>query len=241
MSDGRDSRGFAVSGMIVVIRIAALLIAVASIGSAQQTYVTRFDAYAGYNFLDSPHVGLSEHGAGFQAGVRANRWLSFGFDYTVSSGDLTITPSLLTSALQQFLASQPIPPSALAGLTVPTHSVTQTFAVGPQVSYRHMQHATIFFRPVFAGLIHEKATPQPTDPLTTAIAKDLAPSGFKTDTVGFVGFGGGFDVIFSRHVSLRTQADLVYDHLFSDTLQDGRFTCRFSIGPAFNFGGNIAK
>ena len=45
----------------------------------------------------------------------------------------------------------------------------------------------------------------------------------------------------SKHVGLRVQADLVYDHLFSDTLQDGRLTTRFSVGPCFNLGKNIAK
>jgi hypothetical protein len=37
----------------------------------------------------------------------------------------------------------------------------------------------------------------------------------------FIGFGGGFDIIFSKHFSWRTQADLVYDHLFNDLLKDG--------------------
>ena len=69
----------------------------------------------------------------------------------------------------------------------------------------------------------------------------LVPRGKKTDTARFVGFGGGFDILFTHHFGLRTQADLVYDHLFNDILQDGRFTVRFSIGPAFNFGKNIAK
>jgi hypothetical protein len=33
----------------------------------------------------------------------------------------------------------------------------------------------------------------------------------------------------------------VWDHLFPDLLQEGRFTVRFSCGPAFNFGSNIRK
>jgi hypothetical protein len=31
----------------------------------------------------------------------------------------------------------------------------------------------------------------------------------------FYGFGDGTDLLFSKHVPLRVQADLVYDHLFS--------------------------
>jgi hypothetical protein len=123
---------------------------------------------------------------------------------------------------------------------VPAHSNSQTFAVGPQFSYRHFSHLTLFIRPSF-GAIHEVATPHPTDPIATGVAEQLAPAGKKTDITGFYGFGGGFDVLLSNHFGIRTQADLVYDHLFNDLLAQGRFTVRFSIGPCFNFGRNIAK
>ena len=112
---------------------------------------------------------------------------------------------------------------------------------------RHFRHVTLFFRPVFAGLIHEGATPAPADPIQTAIVQGfrqlgLVPSsGTKTDQVGFIGFGGGFDYNFNSRFGWRTQADLVYDHLFADLLADGRFTVRFSTGPTFNFGRNIVK
>jgi hypothetical protein len=33
---------------------------------------------------------------------------------------------------------------------------------------------------------------------------------------------------------------LGYDHLFNDLLKDGRYVVRFSVGPAFNVGKNIA-
>src|SRR5258706_7195279 len=72
----------------------------------QQAYVSRYDAFAGYTFLDSPRVGLFENGFQFQAGVRPKTWYSLGFDYSISSGDLTLTPNLLTNALQQQLALQ---------------------------------------------------------------------------------------------------------------------------------------
>ena len=67
----------------------------------------------------------------------------------------------------------------------------------------------------------------------------LAPAGHKTDWQGFYGVGGGFDILVSKHLALRVQADHVWDHLFNDLLKDGRWTTRFSIGPCFNFGGNI--
>ncbi len=230
----------------VVIFAALFSLLAISPAYAQQKYVSRFDAFGGYAFLDSPHVGLFENGFQFQMGVRPKTWYSLGFDYSISEGTLTLTPSLLTDALQQQLATQ-FQALALAGqippgytLSVPTHSRTQTFAAGPQLAYRHFSHVTLFIRPSI-GAIYEVATPNPGDPIATAVVAQLAPSGRKTDWTGFYGFGGGVDYLFSKHVGLRIQADLVYDHLFSDLLKDGRLTTRFSIGPCFNFGKNIAK
>jgi hypothetical protein len=237
-----------VSSMSIVGRnlsLALLVLAVPIFG--QQDYVARFDAYGGYAFLDSPHVNLFENGFAAQTGVRVRRWLSLGFDYSRSSGDLKLAPEMLLPSLQQSLGAQ-LGALAAAGrlpqgysLNVPASSVTQTFAAGPQLAYRHLKHETLFLRPVFAGIIHEVATPKPGDAIATAIVAQLAPSGKKTDNVLFVGFGGGFDILFSRNVGWRTQADLVYDHLFNDLLKDGRFTVRFSTGPCFNFGKNVER
>jgi len=215
-------------------------------GFGQQTYVSRFDLFTGYTYLDSPAVSLGENGFHFQTGVRANTWLSLGFDYSISSGNLTLTPNLLLPSLQQELGAE-LAQLAAAGqipagytLVVPAHSRTQTFAGGPQFSYRHFSKVTLFIRPS-AGAIHEYATPQPGDPIAAGIAAQLAPSGHKSDTVVFYGFGGGADFNFSKHVGLRVQADFVHDHLFSDLLQNGRNTVRMSIGPCFNFGGNVVR
>jgi hypothetical protein len=213
----------------------------------EQEYVTRYDAYAGYAFLDSPHIGLFENGFALQAGFRPKTWYSFGFDYSRTTGDTTLTPGLLPSGLQQTLAAQ-LAQLAAAGLLppgyqlrLPIHSVTNTFAVGPQVAFRHFTHATIFVRPLFAGAIYEQATPHPADRIAAGIVAQLVPSGKKTDTTWFLGAGAGFDILFTRHLAMRTQVDVVYDHLFNDLLKDGRATVRFSVGPAFNFGRNIKK
>ena len=221
----------------------ALLLAASPV-AAQQTYVSRYDAFAGYAFLDSPHISLFENGFQMQVGVRPKTWYSLGFDYSRSTGDLVLTPNLLPTALQQQLGAQlaqlaaaHVIPAGYA-LAVSTHSTSQTFAVGPQLAYRHFSHLTLFIRPSL-GAIHEVAVPHPADAIATGIAKELAPAGKKTDWTGFYGFGGGFDILFSKHVGIRTQADLVYDHLFNDLLADGRWTVRFSIGPCFNFGRNI--
>lgn len=242
-TNSRRSRSWIRLLLISTISLAAVLLTPPL--SAQQAYVARFDAYAGYSFLDSPRVSLFENGFGLQAGVRLRRWVSLGFDYNRVTGDLNLTSDLLLPSLQQSLGAQ-LQAIAAAGrlpagytLAVPASSVSQTFAFGPQLAYRGMTHSTIFFRPVFAGLIHEVATPTPRDPIATAIVAQLAPSGKKTDNAFFMGFGGGFDVLMSDHFGWRVQADMVYDHLFKDLLTDGRFTYRFSTGPAFNFGKNV--
>ncbi len=209
----------------------------------QQTYVSRFNTYIGYTFLDSPHVGLFENGLHFQTGVNPKTWLALGFDYSFSEGNLTLTPNLLTTALQQELALElGIIASGypLSSLSIPSHSATQTFAGGPQYEYRHFSKVTLFVRPSF-GAIYERATPHPVGEIPILVVGQLAPLGYKTDWTAFYGFGGGVDWNFSQHVALRVQADLVYDHLFSDLLKDGRLTTRFSIGPSFNFGSNIRK
>ncbi len=204
-------------------------------------------------YFNSPQVGLPENGIDLQGGVRLLRWLTVGFDYTRAEGDLTLTPSVLTSSLQQTLstalaqlaqAGVPIPPGYR--LAIPTHSVSQTFAGGPLFVIRHWKPITLFFRPSL-GAIVEDATPRPTDAISQLIVRDFAalglvpPSGTKHDRVLFYGFGGGIDFNFSRHLALRVQADVIHDHLFSDLLQNGRNTGRIAIGPAFNFGRNIIK
>jgi hypothetical protein len=217
-----------------------------SLAFGQQDYVTRYDAYVGYAFLDSPGIGLFQNGVHFQAGVRPKTWYSLGFDYTFAAGDLTLTPDLLTTSLQQQLGAQ-LQQLAAAGqlppgftLAVPTHADTQTFTAGIQFSYRHFSKLTLFLRPDI-GAIREVAKPHPRDPISAGVVAQLVPSGEKTDWTAFWGFGGGGDVILSKHLSIRVQSDLVWNHLFNDLLKNGRWTTRFSIGPAFNFGPNIVK
>lgn len=237
----------------MMLSIAPLLFLIPLPAFSQQDYVSRFDAYGGYAFLYSPAIGLFENGFAAQTGFRPKPWYSVGFDYSISAGDLTLTPALLPTALQQQLAAQ-LAALAAAGmlppgyqLRVPAHSRTQTFAVGPQLSFRHFKHVTIFARPVFAGAIYERATAMPADPIAAGVVANLArlglvsPAGKKTDTTWFLGTGGGFDVLLTRHFAIRTQVDVVYDHLFNDLLRNGRVTVRFSTGPAFNFGPNIKK
>jgi hypothetical protein len=225
--------------VVTTLLLLTLALPLASVtANGQQSYVPLYNLYAGYTFLDSPHVKLFENGFHFQAGVNPKTWFALGFDYSVSGGSLTLTPNLLTTTLQQELGAM-LPPGY--NLAVPSNSLTQTFAGGPQLSYRHFKKVTIFVRPSI-GAIHEVATPQPgSDVIAQAIVAELTTNGKKIDSTIFYGFGGGADFAITKHIGLRVQSDLVYDHLFSDTLKDGRLTTRFSVGPCFNFGKNVAK
>lgn len=212
----------------------------------QQTYVTRYDFYAGYAFLDSPAIGLFENGIQMQIGIRPKTWYSLGFDYSYTRGDLEVLPDMLPDALRGSLQTQ-LGALAAAGrlpagyaLRVPASSISQSFAVGPQLAYRHFRKVTLFVRPSM-GAIREVATPKPADPIAAAIVAQLAPTGKKRDWQGFYGVGYGFDILLSKHFAIRTQGDLVWDHLFNDLLKNGRWTTRFSVGPCFNFGRNIAE
>lgn len=214
----------------------------------QQEYVGHFDFFAGPTFLDSPHVTLFEPGVHLQIAMRRKSWYSLGFDYSYSKGQLTLTPDLLPDALRQQLTTQ-LTQLVVAGvipasysLSVPADSTTQTFAAGPQISWHRWKSITPFLRPSL-GAIHETAAPRPaaTDPVAQGIVKELAPEGVKHDWTGFYGVGGGVDLNFTKHFGLRVQADLVWDHLFNDILKDGRYTVRFSIGPAFQWGRNMVK
>lgn len=211
---------------------------------AAQDYIGRYDVYGGFGYLNSPHIGLSERGFHAQFGMRLRTWLTVGFDYSVATGDTTLTPDLLTSSLQQQLAATfrqliaaGVIPSTYV-LRVPIDSTTQNFAAGPQFSYRRWARATLFIRPSF-GAIRENATPHAPDPVAAQVIAQLVPSGHKLDWTGFYGFGGGTDLNLTPRFAIRVQADFVHDHLFNDLLKDGRNTVRISVGPAFQFGRNV--
>jgi hypothetical protein len=213
---------------------------------AQQDYVGRFDLYNGFTWFDSPSANLEERGYHLQAGINAKSWLALGFDYSVATGNLTITPDLLKPSLQTQIAAQLAALEAAGAipagyqLALGAGSTTQTFAAGPQLEYRHFQHVTLFIRPSI-GAIYESVTLHPHDAVTTAIVSQLAPSGMKTDWEAFYGVGGGVDLNFARHASIRLQADFVHNDLFTDILKSSRNTVRLSIGPALHFGKNIAR
>ena len=194
-------------------------------------------------YLDSPLIALGENGFHTQVGMNATKWYSLGFDFSEGTGDTVLVTHMLKSLTQQQIASQlaefGIP--ANYPLAVPLHSNSQTYAMGPQLNFRHFRKVTLFFHPD-VGAIHETATPSvnPQEQIiTTLLISQMAPSGNKQDYVWFYGFGGGIDFNLTRHVGLKVHADFVHDHLFPDML-NGRNSVRLSVGPIFHMGSNVA-
>ncbi|HEY1730374.1 MAG TPA: outer membrane beta-barrel protein [Terriglobales bacterium] len=214
---------------------------------SQQTYVNRFDAYAGYGYFSTPSLSLNQNGFNGEFGWNAKTWVALGFDFSVFTGDNTITPGMLTPALQQTLAGE-IAQLQAGGLLpagyqlrMPTSSTTYTYSAGPQFNIRHFKPVTIFVRPAL-GSLHEVASLHPQDPFATQVAVVLAgPNMQKTDTVTFYGVGGGLDFNLSKHFGVRTAVDYVHYNMFSNVLGSSQNSIRFSVGPTFRFGGNIVK
>ncbi|HUI82942.1 MAG TPA: outer membrane beta-barrel protein [Candidatus Binatia bacterium] len=214
-------------------------------GFSQQSYVSRFDAFTGYSFFSTPSLNLFENGFNGEFGVNVNTWLALGGDFSVFTGDTSITPNMLSSRVQQQLAGGLalldglVPPGYR--FAVPINSTTYTYSAGPQINIRKMEAVTIFVRPAL-GALHESVSLRPTDPLTKGLVQALVGSNMhKTDTIVFYGFGGGLDFNLSQHFAVRTAADFVHYDLFSGLLNGGRNSVRFSVGPTFRFGENVVK
>lgn len=239
------------------------LILFVSLAAVAQDYVGRYDFFSGYSYMNSPDLSLTQHGYNLQGGLNLNRWLALGADYSWFDGNAKLNSSELDSTLQQQLHStltpgQPgfstLPPATQAALgafyqanpgytlSVPFDSRTWTFAAGPQINIRKFKTVTLWIHPDL-GVIHESATLKPpaTDlPVQIAVA-GIAPTKKKSDDVVFYGVGGGFDLNFSKHVSLKTSVDYVHCFLFENLLAQSRNSVRISVGPIFHFGGNVKK
>lgn len=216
---------------------------------SQQDYVNRFDAYAGYGYFSTPSLSLNQNGFNGEFGWNVKTWVALGFDFSVFTGDNTITPNMLTPTLQQTLAGEiaflqsvgQLPPGYQ--LRMPTSSTTYTYSAGPQFNIRHFKPVTIFVRPAL-GSLHEVASlhPASNDLFAQQVAITLAgPNMQKTDTVTFYGVGGGVDFNLSKHFGVRTALDYVHYNMFSNVLGSSQNSIRFSVGPTFRFGGNIIK
>ena len=213
---------------------------------AQQDYVGRFDAYAGFAYFESPAINLPERGYHLQFGYNMKTWLATGFDYSHANGDFPLIANYLPTTLATEVntlfgdleSAGLLPPNYNA--SVYTTVQTQTFAAGPTVIIRHFKHFGILLHPSL-GAVREVATPHPSDPIQQTLVAQLIPGKNTMDWQGFYGVGGGLDFGITRHFGIRMQTDVVWDHLFDDILRNGRWTVRASIGPSFHFGKNIAR
>ncbi|GAA3770860.1 hypothetical protein [Terriglobus aquaticus] len=225
------------TGLALAISFAAAIFSTA-VGQAQTPYVGRFDLYTGFSDLNTPGLNnINQIGFHLQAGVTANRWLSYGFDYSTQNGSTHLTPGIATQALRQQLAAE-LPPGY--SLNLPVDVTIQTFTAGGQLIFRKYHAATFFARPVLAAF-HIRGTPHPNDPVNTLVAAQLAPQGYLTDWYGAYGAGGGVEFPVMKHLGARVQFDAGWNHPFDTILDHGGFSFRYSVGPAFHFGRNVPK
>lgn len=211
---------------------------------AQQDYVGRWDAYIGYALLDTTNMNLVQTpGLHTQFGYNWKPWVALGFDYTYTTGSSGISVGMLNNATKAKLA--PIIPHLPPGyyptfIYAPYNATTYTITGGPQLNYRKFKNFTLFAHPDI-GYYHQTVNLHSNDPIMQQIIGSLVPGGSTADSGVFWGVGGGLDANFSKHVGIRVQADYVYTTLFSDLLNSGQNTIRFSVGPTFHFGKNIVK
>jgi opacity protein-like surface antigen len=236
--------------------LAALLVSLSVCAFAQQDYVGRYDVFGGFSYLDSPKLDLQQRGINTQLGANLRRWLAFGFDYSIQNGHAALVtkdlkPNVQAGLNQLVLAGEagafaPLVIPAGYQLWAPFNATTQTFTLGPQLTYRHFKRVTLFVHPSI-GVIHEYITVKSHDPFTaTVVLPALIETGtLKTlkpnDTTYFYGLGGGADYNFTKHVHVRADIEFVHVYLFSGLLEDPRNSVRLSVGPTFNFGKNIAR
>lgn len=208
---------------------------------SQQDFVSRYDAFVGYSYLNSPKLSLSQNGFHTQFGVNARSWAALGVDFSYFNGNSTLHTTDLNSTQLAKLA--PIVPLLPPGFVIqsPYDATTYTITGGPQFSIRKFKAVTIFVRPSI-GAMHESVTAKPPNVITAQIVGNLiGPTMKKNDTEIFYGAGGGVDLNFSKHLAVRAQMDFVRVGLFTDVLNGSQNNIRFSIGPTFRFGKNIQK
>ena len=179
-----------------------LLFTVAS-SVAQQDFVSRYDAFVGYSYLNSPKLSLSQNGFHTQVGVNAKSWAALGADFSYFNGNSTLHTSDLNSTQLAKLA--PIAPLLPPGFVIqsPYDATTYTITGGPQFSIRKFKAITIFVRPSI-GMMHESVTANPPNAIMAQIVTNLIGATMKkTDTEIFYGAGGGVDLNFSKHFAVR--------------------------------------
>ena len=174
--------------------------------------------------------------------MNVRSWLTLGGDFSYGSGSTSLLPNDLNAATQAKLAPYlPVFQKLGIPLAVPYNSSTYTYEAGPQFNYRGMKHFTFFVRPAL-GALHASITAKPNNPAIQQIVVGLLGSNpSKSDTVLFYGFGGGITWEIKPQFGIRVASDFVHYDMFSNILNGGRNTVRFTVGTKFGFGKNIIK
>jgi hypothetical protein len=230
--------------------ICLILLAIALPACAQDAEINRYTLYTGFDYFIGPGLSMTQRGFDTDFGVTAKPWLGLGVDFSAAgdailsgggtiNGASTVYAPTLNSAYQNG-----IPPYVQPGVVPPANAVnvsfkstTYTVAVGAQIYLRKFKKVTFLVRPGF-GAIHASVDlnvppglPQLFVPLNLPV-----PKSSQSDTTWFIGFGGGFDINFSRRVGLRVTTDWINSHLFSDILTNRQNYIRVTIGPTWKWG-----
>lgn len=221
--------------------LALFLLSTAVNAFSQQDDIRQFAAFAGYSYLNTPSLNLSQHGFDGDIGVNVRPWLTFGFDFSYMTGSSALAPSSLNAQTQAALAPflKLLPPGYV--LAIPYNAKVYTYEAGPQFNFRHFKHVTFFVRPAL-GALHDKFESVPADPIQAGIVSGLLGGKLGTsDTVPFYGFGGGATWEIHPNFALRFAVDFAHYNFFSNVLNGGRNSVRLVVGPRFGFGKNIVK
>ena len=243
------------TGISLLVAIFVLLTQIPA-AFAQQDYIGRYDLYTGFSDLYTPGLNkINQKGFHLQAGINNNKWLSTGFDYSVQTGNTTLIPGFASPAIVAGITQlyeEYALTGGLAGLPptyavdVPLSATTQTFTAGSQLNYRHFSKVTLFIRPSLAAFrLNATAHPRPNSPDLIVVGaleqgNVLQPNGTIVDWTGAYGVGGGVEFALARHFGIRAQMDAVWNHPFNYVVANGGWSYRYSIGPSFHFGRNIA-
>jgi hypothetical protein len=224
-----------------IVVVVLLILMLSAVGYSQQAYVSRFDGYGAYSYFTSPGLNLVARGFNGEFGVNVFRWAAMGFDFSVMDGHSSLGLPQLNPTVQAQLAPLlgSLPPGV--SVAVPYDARIYTYSAGPQINIRKLKQVTFFVRPAL-GALHADVTARPNSVLTTTLVNLLVgPSGQKSDTVVFYGFGGGMDFNVSKHFAIRTAADFVRMNMFSNLLNGPYNNVRVTVGPTFRFGKNVEK
>lgn len=209
---------------LLVLFAVALIALIAVQPVHAQVSFQKWDMYAGYTYLHTPTMDLSQHGYNLSFGRNINHWLALGMDFSHFNG----------SGIQ----TAPLTPSL--SLNVPYDASTTTFAAGTQFQVRKVKWVTPFFRP-FLGAFHTKAKGKPSQiqlpPGVPSAILGMIPASelTKSDTILGYGAGGGIDINLSAPIGLRVSTDYIRTSLF-DQKQNN---VRVSFGLIYRFGGEM--